>query len=385
MSALIQIGSMFPLKAINKILVLEDDDLDFDLLRRHLIPFQTPKYELVRAANAQEARILTTKHEFDAALIDYRLSGGADGLEFVRELGGRRAPFPIVLLTGMSDADLDKQAILSGAYDYIDKFAQTGEIVDRAIRFSISTYQYERQLRKLLEESKEQASINRRLLSIVSHEMKSPLSSIIGYSDYIIETCSNEQSREAAAKMKAASLHLEDFLLNLSEFAKLDSGAARISKASFELLPTLAGTIDFFRPYAAHKGITIDEQIEPSVDSAYIGDRLRIRQILINLIRNAINYSNDGVITISASVEKSLLRVSVQDQGIGIEEKKLNALLAEEIRRHEPGHSLEGGLGIGISICRRLLRLMGGSFNIKSRPGAGTLASFEIPLQRPAQ
>ena len=376
---------MIPLKALNKILVLEDDDLDFDLLQRHLRPFQSPKYELVRAVNADAAQILTQKQPFDAALIDYKLSGGADGLKFVRELGGRQAPFPIVLLTGMDDANLDKEAILSGAYDYIDKFAQTGEIVDRAIRFSISTYQYERQLRKLLEESTEQANINRRLLSIVSHEMKSPLSSIIGYSDYIIESCTNEQSRKAASKMKAASLHLEDFLLNLSEFVKLDSGAARISQAQFALKPMLCETIDFFRPYAAHKEISISERIDQTTDNEFIGDRLRIRQILINLVRNAINYSNDGKITISASINQDILHVTVQDEGIGIAEEKLDALLAKDIKRHEPGHNLEGGLGIGISICRRLLRLMGGTFDIKSKPGVGTIASFEIPLQRPAE
>ncbi|MEO1135321.1 MAG: response regulator, partial [Pseudomonadota bacterium] len=294
-----------------RLLVLDDDVGDFRILARHLETVRTPRYGFTHASNIEEARVAISDNTFDAALIDYRLSESQNGLDFVKELGGREAPFPIVLLTGMGDGELDREAILSGTYDFIDKMALTRELADRAIRFSISSYRYERELRATIAEAKEQAAINQRTLALVSHEMKSPISSIIGYCDYIIDNCNTETTRDAAGKMKAASTHLQDFLSNLSEFVRLDSKAVQISRSSFQLKTMLDETVDFFEPYAQHKGISLIKIFDPMTDGVFVGDRLRVRQVMINLLKNAISYSDGGTIAVTAEWRNDILQVRI--------------------------------------------------------------------------
>lgn len=362
--------------------MLEDDDQDFLILTRHLASLTNPSYGLVRATTPNEAVQAISDEEFDAALIDHRLCDGASGLDFVRQYGGRQASFPMIMLTGMDASGLDREALLVGAYDYIEKLGLTREVVDRAIRFSIKSHQYETQLRDAMAEAQEQATINRNILSIVSHEMKSPISSIKGYSEHLIEQAGSDNTKDAARKMKSAATHLEDFLRNLSEFVRLDSGAAETQLSGFNLKQLLVETVDFFGPYANHKAITLKAELSEEVDDTFLGDRLRIRQIIINLLKNAINYSDGGSITVAARIHRNKLELSVCDEGAGMSSEKVAAVLADTIDRQDPSKDLEGGLGLGLSICRRLLRLMGGKLTLESTPGFGTTAGFTLPLTK---
>jgi signal transduction histidine kinase len=287
-------------------------------------------------------------------------------------------------MTGMESTKLDAEALLTGAYDYIDKLALTRDLVDRAIRFAIKSHQYERRLREAVAEAKEQASINSNILSIVSHEMKSPISSIVGYCDFLIKKAASDTTKDAAVKMKAASVHLEDFLRNLSEFVRLDNGGAKIAIAEFDIAKMLDETVAFFQPYAQHKGIALVLECNESISDTFAGDRLRIRQVLINLLKNAVTYSDGGVIQVVATIENDLLRVTITDQGVGMAESKVAAILSDEIAPQAPGQALDGGLGLGLSIVRRLLLLMKGRFTLESAEGFGTSVAFEIPLERRA-
>ncbi len=365
-----------------RILVLEDDEQDFRILERHLESLRLPSYSLVRAESVEAARLAIADNEFDAALVDYRLSNGESGIDFIRELGGREAAFPSIIMTGLESSALDAEALLTGAYDYVDKLAITRDLVDRSIRFAIKSHEYEKRLRDAVAEAKEQASINSNILSIVSHEMRSPISSIVGYCDFLIKQASSDTTQDAAKKMKAASVHLEDFLRNLSEFVRLDSGAAKLSKSMFSTLEMLEETIAFFQPYAQHKGIALCLHADDSVDANFVGDRLRIRQVLINLLKNAVTYSDGGRISVSATIKENRLCVSVNDQGVGISDDRVAAILAEDIKPQAPGITLDGGLGLGLSIVRRLLLLMKGRFSLESAEGFGTTAGFEVPLER---
>lgn len=372
---------MDPARPIS-VLIVEDDHEDFLIIERHLQTVRLPAYRLERASSADEASAALADRRFDAALVDFRLAGPVNGLEFVNKMGGREAPLPFIILTGMADGELDKQAIMAGAYDYIDKMALTRELIDRAIRFAVSSFRYERDLRSAVAAATEQAAINRRILSVVSHEMRSPLSSITGYSDYIIETCAADSTRDAARKMRASCLHLQDFLTNLSEFVRLDEGAARIVEEDFDFARMLQETVDFFGPYARHKSINLRTDFDSSVSGVFSGDRLRIRQVLINVVKNAVTYTDEGSITVSAGAKDDSVEIKVADSGIGIPEEKVKALLAIDAWGPQPGRSLEGGLGIGLAISLRLLRLMNGTLEIESAEGFGTTAVISLPLER---
>lgn len=362
------------------VLMIDDDLTDFRIISRHLETVRAPGYKVMPAADFEAARRALAEREFDVALVDYRLPGGASGLDFVNSMGGREAKLPFIILTGMADGDLDRQALLAGAYDYIDKMALTRELVDRAIRFAVSSFRYERDLRAAVATAQEQATINRRILSIVSHEMRSPLRSITGYAEHLIEQSANAPSRDAARKMRAASLVLEDFLNNLSEFVRLDEGAARLAPEVFALDQMIEETIELFSPYARHKSIAIETAIDVSARKTVTADRLRLRQVLINIVKNAVNYSDGGAIVVEARIEADVAEIRVSDSGLGIAPEKLSALMSSDAWAPHPSRSLDGGLGIGLSICRRLLRLMSGSLRLESAEGFGTTAIIKIPV-----
>lgn len=368
-------------KEFINVLVVEDDDLDFDILERRLC---TPNcgYRLIRARDLVEAHEASHSAVIDAGLIDYRLVGELNGLDFVRELGGREAPFPLIVLTGVDDAELDYEAILSGAYDYIDKMSLTREAVDRAIRFAISSRNYERRLGESIRDAQEQASVNRRILAVVSHEMHSPLRSIIGYCDYLSQQCGTDTTRDAASKMKAAAMHLEDFLRNLSEYVRLDSGAAHLIEEPVNIKDLVRETMDFFQPYAVHKMIRLEASFAGDVDTLIVGDRLRLRQVLINLLRNAIAFTDEGTIKVTAAFDDIALSIEVSDDGVGMSPEKIASIMDERPGLQTPGGALDSGLGIGLSICRRLLRLMGGRLSIESVLGFGTTVAFTVPTRR---
>lgn len=366
-------------KEIVNVLVLEDDDFDFNILERRLCA-SSSKYNLIRASDIAQARTIAAAGNIDVGLVDYRLGGALSGVDFITELGGRQSPFPMIVLTGLDDGKIDREALLSGAYDYVDKNALTEETADRALRFAISSRGYEQRLCESIKKAEEQASINRRILAVVSHEMHSPLRSIIGYCDNLSDECGTDAGREAAARMKVAATHLEDFLRNLSEFVRLDSGSAKLTAQPFSLREMIEETIDFFRPYSDHKAVRLECDIS-AADFEIIADRLRLRQILINLLRNAVTFTDEGTIGISASLNAGLLSIEVRDDGTGMPTEKVESIMTGEPGVLTPDGGFGGGLGIGLSICQRLLRLMGGAMSIESSEGVGTKVRLTVPVR----
>jgi signal transduction histidine kinase len=363
-----------------RVLAVDDDATDVEIIRRHLETARSPKYLLTHALNAKDALTLLSSQTFDVALIDFRLSGDMTGLDLVKRIGGRNAAIPFIILTGIEDAAIDRESLLAGAYDYIDKMALTRELLDRSIRFSIASYRYESDLRNAMEDARAQASLNRRILAVVGHEMRSPLRSIVGYADYIVGECQDVASKDAALKMRNASLHLQDFLDNLTEFVRLDEGAAALRPDTVNIQQLVSETVEIFEPYARHKGISIKSKFSPDEPILLVADRLRVRQVISNILKNAVTYSDQGEVRLKVCVEGEYLVVRVEDDGVGMSEPRLREILEFDIGRQLPKRELEAGMGIGLSICRRLVNIMGGTLRIESVEGFGTAVEFRLPV-----
>ena len=363
-----------------RVLAVDDDPTDLDIIKRHLETVRLPTYSLVHAKTSMEALKRLATESFDAALIDYRLSGDMNGLDLVKRIGGRDAPIPFIILTGLEDGSIDRESLLAGAFDYIDKMAMTRELLDRSIRFAVAAFRYESDLRAAMEEARGQAQLNRRILAVVSHEMRSPRRSIVGYANYIAGECVDTASRDAATKMRNASLHLQDFLDNLSEFVRLDEGAAVLRVETVDLTKVISEIVDIFEPYARHKGVAIRTSIAEDVPVSIAADRLRLRQVVANILKNAVNFSDQGEVRILANREQRALVVRIEDDGVGMSESRLKEVLEFDISRQLPRRELEGGMGIGLAICRRLVRLMGGTMQIESAEGFGSVVELRLPL-----
>jgi protein-histidine pros-kinase len=182
-------------------------------------------------------------------------------------------------------------------------------------------------------------------------------------------------------KMRRTTRHLEDFVDNLCEFVRLDSGNATLNPRVFCFETLVREAVELFMPYAQHKGVLLTYDVRSRSDRTILGDEMRIRQVLLNLVKNAITHTDGGVVDITASISPTKLRVSVRDDGVGMEEEAVKAVLGEEIAPALPNREFGGGLGLGLTICQRLLKLMGGRLLLESAPGFGTIAGFELAFK----
>jgi len=225
-----------------------------------------------------------------------------------------------------------------------------------------------------------------RFLSYMSHELRTPLTSIIGFTEQLRDSSLNPDQQKYIQAMTNSSDVLLITINDILDLSKLESGKFRFMKYSFLVKPVFEQVLNSLRPLAAKKGMTIELVVNLPETTCFLGDEIRLKQVLINLVNNAIKYSDKGTITVTISVTvsrgKSRLLVDVADQGIGIDENKLNEVFSEFSQVHdESAKKWIIGTGLGLPICKKIVEQQGGEIWVKSSKGEGSTFSFRIPYQ----
>lgn len=326
-------------------LVVENDDARYAALLDRLEVIRRAQFEFIRAHALPEEALLGDDLSIDAALIDARSHGATAPI--ARILEGNEKPLPCVVL-----AELARKLSRSGAPAARDGHGETAE------------------------------AARAQILAIVGHELKSPIASLRGYCDYLVDNADGEIVRDAVIKMRGISRRLEDYVANLCEFVRLESGEAALKPRLFSFETLVEEVVDLFMPYARHKGIALTYDVQSRSEGMIRADDMRIRQVLLNLVKNAITHTDGGGVDITAAVLPEKLRVSVRDDGVGMDEGHVRTILSEAGPPFAPNRDFGGGLGLGLMICRRLMTMMGGRLLLESAPGFGTIAGFELPIER---
>ena len=220
-------------------------------------------------------------------------------------------------------------------------------------------------------------------LANVSHEVRTPMNGVLGVAELLLDTQLNAEQREYTSTI-AESARLQLVILNdILDSAKIDSGQLVMEAVAFSPSDLLRDVRRAFHPIALKQDLRLELEIS-GVLPAVVGDPLRLRQILSNLVNNALKFTQLGEIRISASCEGGgnirTLAFSVSDTGIGIEEAMQTRIFDKFTQADCSTTRRFGGTGLGLSICRRLVECMGGSIRVQSRPGAGSTFSFEVPF-----
>lgn len=363
-----------------KILILEDDELDYQVLIKHMSSHRTQKYEMLRATSGAEAHALIAEHNFAAALVDHGLAGGDSGLDFIESMGGRDSAFPSIILTGMDFGAIEDKIINTGVYDYIEKIAVTRDLIDRAIQFAISTQKYEKRLRESARQAESLAKFNRDILTVVSREMQAPLETMISCSDIVAEHAVKKIASDAAVQVAFAARQVEGFLHDLAELVRLDYSASGVAVSEFLPSDVIQDAIDMVT--ANNKGDAQDLALEFNAPQtmALRGDSLRIRSVAVTLLKNAVRQSDGGDVRVTASYQDGVFSLRVEDKGAAPASQQVPDIHDGVASSAHVTSAPQGDVGIGLSICKRLLEQMNGTLVLESAPGGGSMAGFDVPL-----
>lgn len=249
------------------------------------------------------------------------------------------------------------------------------------------TQKWEHSYEKALEASK----LKSEFVANISHEIRTPLSAVIGTSDLLLDTALDTQQREYASTARDSAKSLLTIINDILDFSKIEAGKIDLENIDFELQNIVEGSVDFFIKDSTVKKLSLLTYVDPTLPRLVNGDPVRIRQVLINLVSNAVKFTADGeiVVRVVRSIEQDSnqpggrihsVRFEVKDNGIGMAESVRQRLFTPFVQADGSTTRRFGGTGLGLSICKRLVELMDGEIGYESKEGGGSLFWFSVPL-----
>jgi Signal transduction histidine kinase len=223
-------------------------------------------------------------------------------------------------------------------------------------------------------------------LANVSHELRIPLQSVMGYANLLTDTPLDQEQREYVNTLLNASESLSSIINDLLDISSMEAGKLELEAIPFDLRETLNDLIHMLGSRAREKGLALEVRVDENLPWALTGDPVRIRQVLLNLLSNAIKFTDSGHVLISIEVlgrkeGKVRLRLAVEDTGVGINPEDIPLVYEPYVQLGQRFQRQLPGAGLGLTICRQLVDLMGGSMDLESRPGEGSTFWVELSLQ----
>ena len=243
----------------------------------------------------------------------------------------------------------------------------------------------QRELEEARRIAEEAQLAQQQFLASMSHDIRTPLNTIIGMTLLIADTPLNTEQKEYVKIVKNASYILLDLLNGILDFAKIESGRQEVRQSEFDLPALLRSLIETFSFKLNEKSVDLHCEIDPRIKYMLVGDSTLLNQILMNLLANAEKFTAKGEIRLKASILKEFdnnvwIEFRVEDTGIGISKDKLETIFHDFIQADEDIRSHYGGSGLGLFICKRLIEMMGGKVVVESVEGKGTVFTFSLPF-----
>ena len=369
-----------------RLLVVEDCDADARHFQLTLDRSPSkPAFEFVRAKTITEAMAVLAQASPHAVVLDLSLPD-AEGEEGFRAIHDADPEVPIVVLTGCDDDALAFSLLESGAQDYLLKSNLSAADLQRCLRYAIKRGEAERVLERARRAAEEANRAKDSFLAAMSHEIRTPLNAILGMADLLLETPLREDQRDHVQVFARAGRGLLDLLENALERSRIATGHFELRCEPYDVAALAEDTVEMFGFVAHEKGVALIADVAPDLPRQQLGDPARLRQILVNLVGNAVKFTDAGsvevVVRLAPGSQGQAFEIEVSDTGPGIPPDRIDSMF-EGIAHSDSGDFARyGGTGLGLSICLELATRMEGSIEAANRPGGGARFAVRLPLVR---
>lgn len=363
-------------------------------------------YETTFAPSGQQALSRVESAHPDLILLDLMMPE-MSGLEVCEILKSnpKFSEIPIIFLTASNEFENLLQAFRKGANDYITKPFRSEEILVR-IEAQLTNQKLKEQLEEKNQELEAEIGVRRRteealqqavelanaanrakssFLANMSHELRTPLNAILGFTQLLTHSSNlTLEQQNNLGIIHRSGEHLLNLINDILDLSKIEADRVAINSSEFILKQMLIELEEMFRLKLREKGLKLDIIVENRVPIAIESDRLKLRQILINLLSNAIKFTPSGEIKlrVNAIIDpgKTFLSFEITDTGKGISPEELSKLF-QPFSQTETGMAAAEGTGLGLVICRKYVRLLGGEITVSSQPNVGTTFKFQIAVK----
>ena len=244
----------------------------------------------------------------------------------------------------------------------------------------------EQELIEAREAAEKSLRVRSEFISRMSHEIRNPMNAILGMSDLLAETSLDVDQHRYVKVLRRAGGILLALINDILEFSRLEANRVSLDELEFNLVDMLEKAIDLVTPLADEKGLELVMNVDPELKLHVQGDPKRLQQILVNILQNAVKFTEKGEIILNLTREdgtdgRGLIKFEVSDTGIGIPHDKVEKIFDSFIQLGSPSSPKSGGSGLGLTICRQLVGMMGGRIWAESREGFGSTFAFEVPFR----